>query len=101
MTWLDTFRRGSLALVLLVMLLALSACGTITGLARGPEDAPFTGWPVYCGVRYTFVDPGKVYGSEYWKAGLFAWIIIAIDTTISAVVDTAFLPFTIPWALVR
>ncbi len=91
-------RRGLLALA---ALLSLAGCGTVTSLARGPEAVPYEGWPFYSGVRSAFLEPGRVYGSDSWIAGIFAWLVIGIDGLISAALDTAKLPVTVPWALLR
>lgn len=91
-------RLGLLALAALV---ALAGCGTVTSLARGPDAVPYEGWPIYSGVRSAFLEPGAVYGPEYWKLGIFAWIVIGIDGLISSALDTALLPATLPWAVLR
>ena len=87
-------------LVLAILLtMGLAGCGTVTAFVDGPDEVPFRGWPIYGGVRYIFSGPGQVYGSEYWKLGLAAFLIIAVDSTISALCDTILLPVTVPWAL--
>jgi uncharacterized protein YceK len=88
-------------LLLLLLSGALQGCGTITSFAAGPDEVPISAWPLYGGIRTIVLDPGKVYGSDYWMFGPVAWAIIAVDATLSFACDTVLLPVTLPWALLR
>jgi len=84
-------------LFLLLVALLLSGCGTIIdagNFAGSDQRLDSSGPHVYGGVRFDALmvaDPGD-------KASSFAFLFF-LDLPISLGMDTAFLLFTVPWAL--